>query len=725
MGNKTKNSQSNTISATETANFQLIAIKVNKDKTIGQRKLSANKPYFFSEGYEITNNILTIKEENKISSNIYNLFIKDEKEQQPSISINAIVGENGSGKSTIVEYVIRLINNLSAAIFGEKFSNPAAEHLHYIEGMDGELWYLVDNKAVRLVVNGRKVNLFSYTKDTQEEKFCNETLLLSNEKTDSLIPMKPLSLDKLKEFIPSLFYTLVSNYSIYAYNSVDYLDENNSIELERKIRGKVTNANYERNWLSGIFHKNDGHQSPIVLTPYRKEGNININTEKQLSKERLISLLLMDNKYYRTINGHLDVIGLKIIKNKKSKNRKTLKEKGLYHLTENGFKNIKKRIIELWIEKMGFSKKEIEKIGFSKEEIENNNYKEEISTYIAYKTLKIASRYKQYSNIFYTKKHQRMYRCFDEELLKKLIGKMCNDTSHITKKIRQCFLYLLYNSLDLKPEGESIMKIDEAEESIKNCLQKSKELRDKPFFKNISIDDLVPPPIFSIEIILKDKDTPNSDNVPFNTLSSGERQQAFSISSALYYLANIESVHNDENNERVCYSNALIIFEEVELYFHPQLQKQLIKNLLDGIKQMHFKHIKSIQIIFVTHSPFILSDIPTENILALKKDCTETKELKTFSANIYDILNTSFFMEEGAIGDYAQWIIQFIVKCFEDRQSISPEDLLELISLIDEPLYHKVLMQKFYEKYPNQTPLSKKIEELEMQLAALKKQQNK
>ena len=33
MGNKTKNSQSNTISATETANFQLIAIKVNKNKT--------------------------------------------------------------------------------------------------------------------------------------------------------------------------------------------------------------------------------------------------------------------------------------------------------------------------------------------------------------------------------------------------------------------------------------------------------------------------------------------------------------------------------------------------------------------------------------------------------------------------------------------------------------------------------------------------------------------
>ena len=84
---------------------------------------------------------------------------------------------------------------------------------------------------------------------------------------------------------------------------------------------------------------------------------------------------------------------------------------------------------------------------------------------------------------------------------------------------------------------------------------------------------------------------------------------------------------------------------------------------------MHFKHIKSIPDYFCYTSPFILSDIPTENILALKKDCTETKELKTFSANIYDILNTSFFMEEGAIGDYAQWIIQFVLERLENRQS--------------------------------------------------------
>lgn len=721
MENKTESSAPNTISATETTNFQLIAIKVNKDKTIGQRKLSANKPYFFSEGYEITNNVLTIKEENKISSNIYNLFLKDKEGHQPSISINAIVGENGSGKSTIVEYVIRLINNLSAAIFGEKFSNPAAEHLHYIEGMDGELWYLVDNKAVRLVVNDKKVDLFSYTKDTQEEKFGNETLLLSNEKTDKDSPIENLNPEKLKEFIPSLFYTLVSNYSIYAYNSFDYLDENSSSELERKIRNKDTVDIYERNWLRGIFQKNDGYQTPIVLTPYRDRGNININIEKQLSKERLISLLLMDNENYRTINGHLKVTDLKITKNKENKDENTLKEEELYNFTNEIFNRNKEIIIDSWYKTLNISQKDIQE----------SSYTKEILTYIAYKTLKIASKYKQYNNIIDVENLQQTDGVLDNTQIEKLIGTMHDDTSHITKKIRQCFLHLLYNPFGLKSKGETIIKIDDAKISINKYLPKSEgskeseELKDKPFFKNISIDDLLPPPIFSIEIILEDKNKLNSDNVPFNTLSSGERQQAFSISSALYHLANIESVHNDENNERVRYSNALIIFEEVELYFHPQLQKQLIKNLLDGIKQMHFKHIKSIQIIFVTHSPFILSDIPTENILALKKDCTETKELKTFSANIYDILNTSFFMEEGAIGDYAQWIIQFVLKRLKDRQSRAPEGLLELISLIDEPIYHKALMQKYYEIYPNETFLSKKIEELKMQLDALKKQQNK
>ena len=64
-------------------------------------------------------------------------------------------------------------------------------------------------------------------------------------------------------------------------------------------------------------------------------------------------------------------------------------------------------------------------------------------------------------------------------------------------------MYLLYNPFKLKSEGESIIKIDEAEKRVKKGLTNSDSLRNNPFFKNISIEDLLPPPIFSIELYLK------------------------------------------------------------------------------------------------------------------------------------------------------------------------------------------------------------------------------
>ncbi len=85
------------------------------------------------------------------------------------------------------------------------------------------------------------------------------------------------------------------------------------------------------------------------------------------------------------------------------------------------------------------------------------------------------------------------------------------------------------------------------------------------------------------------------------------------------------------------------MLEEIELYYHPQLQQQFIYYFLNGLKEITLENIKSIHLIIVTHSPYVLSDIPRTNVLALKKDETEPVDgLQSFGANVYDMLKDSF-----------------------------------------------------------------------------------
>ena len=72
--------------------------------------------------------------------------------------------------------------------------------------------------------------------------------------------------------------------------------------------------------------------------------------------------------------------------------------------------------------------------------------------------------------------------------------------------------------------------------------------------------------------------------------------------------------------------------------------------------------IHSIQILIVTHSPFILTDMLT-NTLYLKKGEVQSVSQQTFGGNYYDLLNKSFFFEKSAIGDvavnnYNRWLNQ-------------------------------------------------------------------
>lgn len=742
-------------------NFYIFAVVVTSEQSVGKRKLKAFTPYYFYDGWKIQKGKIIRSKKNISFQSPFNEYLNHESDV--SLSISAIVGENWSGKSSLVEFIIRLINNFATSIFGEQNMTLAFEHLHYIDGVEGRLYFSIDGIPHMVSVENRSVTLESFTlqQENKDEKqflayttpniFDNEQPKVPVEDTTPISEWKDRKGDvkSIKEKLSKFFfYTLVNNYSIYAYNSFDYKEENTSLEYEAKIRKKKYATDDERSWLNGIFHKNDGYQVPLVLSPYRDKGNININLENELSKERLMALMIMPKQNFRVINNHLEVRGISISRKKYVYDAQRVRNKGYYkNLTQAGFDKIENILLKMWGDVIA------EDLSLYK----NRRYYQEAIDYLTYKTLKISVLYGQYKRFFYVS-HRNIRSKVDEKQLQALVIRLSLDKSHITRKIRHILAYICYGLYESQLEYDISVLSDKAKEIIDKEVAKG-----NPFGKQFiyGIDDLVPPPIFDVKIQLVDQQ--NGNDVAFETLSSGEKQQAFVVSSILYHLGNIESVFRDNNKNRIAYSNVCIILEEIELYFHPQFQKNLIKYILDGIKQMSFAHIKGIQLMIVTHSPFVLSDIPTSNILALEDGMQSKTELQTFGANIYDMLNTSFFLHNSTIGDFAQWLIGRIILIlrvyenpqyginmlnggneknevdeeFMDKYLVAqenskswnmetikhdyPQDYIGyLIDMIDEPLAKMALLRKYYEIFSEkELALKAQINEHRRAIAAL------
>lgn len=741
--------------------FNIFAVVVTSEGSVGKRKLKAFTPYFLCDGWHFEGSKIIRSKKKMLYKSPYNEYLQSKNGL--SLSISAIVGENGSGKSSLVEFIIRLINNFATSIFGEQNMTLAFEHLHYIDGVEGRLYFSIDGIPHMVSVENRSVTSESFSLqpgNKDEQQFCayNTPNIFDNEQSrEPVVDASPISewrdrknedlsiKEKLSKFF---FYTLVNNYSIYAYNSFDYKEENTSLEYEAKIRKKKYATDDERSWLNGIFHKNDGYQVPLVLSPYRDKGNININLENELSKERLMALMIMPKQNFRVINNHLEVRGISISRKKYVYDAQRVRNKGYYkNLTQAGFDKIENILLKMWGDVIA------EDLSLYK----NRRYYQEAIDYLTYKTLKISVLYSQYKRFFYVS-HRNIRSKVDEKQLQALVIRLSLDKSHITRKIRHILAYICYGLYESQLEYDISVLSDKAKEIIDK-----EDAKGNPFGKQFiyGIDDLVPPPIFDIKIQLVDQQ--NGNDVAFETLSSGEKQQAFVVSSILYHLGNIESVFQDNNKNRIAYSNVCIILEEIELYFHPQFQKNLIKYILDGIKQMSFAHIKGIQLMIVTHSPFVLSDIPTSNILALEDGMQSKTELQTFGANIYDMLNTSFFLHNSTIGDFAQWLIGriiLILKVYENPQyginmlnggneknevdeefmdkylvaqenskswnmeTIKhdyPQDYIGyLIDMIDEPLAKMALLRKYHEIFgEKELALKAQINEHRRAIAAL------
>ena len=139
--------------------------------------------------------------------------------------------------------------------------------------------------------------------------------------------------------------------------------------------------------------------------------------------------------------------------------------------------------------------------------------------------------------------------------------------------------------------------------------------------------------------------------------------------------------------------------------------------------------------IIVTHSPFVLSDVPRKNCLFLRDGNVDRPNNETFGANIHDLLFSNFFIND-YMGCIARKAVDDIVKLRELKNKNNQNALLStddvayytyLSNTIAEPYIRKQL-QAIVEKAIKATPLEEAIQKrkvLEAQLEAINKEISK
>ncbi len=806
--------------------LKLLAIQVEKEcKECIMRCLKPGVMYYLCNDYEITptgNGVWQVnqkKNEKAITDSFYR--IHDNSDMR--INVSAIVGENGSGKSTIVELILRMINNC-AMYYGIRAESG---RLEYVDGVYARLFYLNGNKVYCLSMNGVeesvKVTLIG----------CIENGTIRSKKVE-------MTSSDLKNHF---FYTLVSNYSHYAYNTHDF----------RKEWQKQSDE--DTCWLKWLFHKNDGYQTPITLHPFRDQGTISIEREKNLSNQRLLYFFINYAKHHQeeSVFGYINgkkpkYLNLQVVKNSKlqqvtllryfddNKNVMLLgkqisfverldgrmikknssdyndfiggvfqplqvlayKTLGLNKPVNVGNHHYFKTMLEwvttqepLWYAEHKTSLfsdnsdlrqllnaidstapllpkdtyKEIEPLckqlrefdilnlcqlqrleiiddvcdfwhGYSVKELADDyrfemkpetiisdyndlSLNEKCYHYIVYKTIDIFETYPSYhypiwnytttaasfSGLIDRKDKQQLVAAF-----RQLLEDVIKEKTHITLKMRQAFYYLKHSIYDQGNEDGYVLTGEKVDNVEGICLSTE---RLAEFYKNEDEQNLetLPPPIYERHLLFE---TIEGLLVDVNTFSSGERQLLNTQSAIVYHLQNLSSIFKD--SARMSYPQVNIILEEIELYFHPEYQRCFVYSLINLLEQSGIsQNIKDVNILIVTHSPFILSDVPKNNVLFLKdgRSVTDMQE-NTFGANIHTMLQNAFFLNGVTIGDFARnKINQLFGKLHNDEIT---EEVYQEILLVSEPFIKSQLLKMYNERYPHH-----QMKEMEARIAMLER----
>ncbi len=584
--------------------FKLLATRPREDCSENYcNNLERGEIYPFYTNYKFTKDhtgLVTRITQLKVDEGIYT------KKKSLQVNVSAVVGKNGSGKSTLVEllflscYFLARNNGLLNIDTGHWRGLKEMEQIPaMLSGLHLEIYFQ----------KGSTFNCIVFDSAFQQPKESEVTFYDAQQ------------LEKID--LSELFYTIAVNYSIHG--------------LNEDVIGI---------WVRRLFHKNDGYQTPVVINPYRENGSINVNGELHFAQIRLLTNLMLNKANQGEILPGKRVTELRFIIDRKKLDR----VEGFAYdivcqiLTQQENKNELGIFKDIYEQLLGIS------VDHNHEDtLVNSDWRGLTIRYVIRKLVRIVIKYPDYRDKYYISHTSDNIPGITN--LQGLISDLKKDHSHITLKLRQALNFYRFDPLRMDDprislnEDRIMIPVDlfaERLEKIKGKLPEG------------DMAEIIPVAPFTPRVIVGKWGR-------FDKLSSGEQQYIHTIQAIAYHILNLNSVFKiPADSDKAKYERINIVLDEIELYFHPEYQRRFLNDLLEYIDHLVIPSITGINLLLLTHSPFILSDIPATNVLRMADGEAVPSEIRTFGGNIHEMLATSFFME-ATTGDFAQTQFQRIL----------------------------------------------------------------
>jgi predicted ATP-binding protein involved in virulence len=270
----------------------------------------------------------------------------------------------------------------------------------------------------------------------------------------------------------------------------------------------------------------------------------------------------------------------------------------------------------------------------------------------------------------------------------------------LLKEIKELFLnyYNIHTQLPSEQINHALVRklrahsknIESIEKFIKFIVQIHNNYGSESLMISIKTDDK------KVDEILKEY---YSSDFEFNFIKFSWPKLSAGEESLIAFFSRLYSISQASKAE-----NLLLLIDEGELYFHPEWQRKYLYFLIEFYKS-NFIDYKNIQMILTTHSPFIISDLPSEYVIFMDRDektklpkiiSSKENNIQTFGGNIHSLYSNAFFIGNRTIGEFAnKKIKEEIVDAMKKKNSEkSKNKILKLIEKVGEPLLKQILQDQ-------------------------------